>query len=874
MKKRIPTKKIVVTGDLAVVKLEVATAPTDSDPQAFPSRTGSSLLNWQTFGGVRSLTMAGGALLLAEFVKKATAAEVLCPERNQVLNNPGQYVHSLINLAPFPEKAKDKEKKVYRIAAFRGYRGPGAGSPRLLPVQNDDPDAGIVVLDDDYNGFHNSKTCQPLALKRGNPLVLLKTHRPLAQGDLWLQIQKDHAERTVVVMTANDLRRDGIKISRRLSWERTAQDLVRQLDSNPRLIAFNNCARVIVRIGVEGALLYSRNAGIVRAQLFYDPKLGEEDFRNQIPGEMTGLSCAFAAEIVAAMASGNLDGLNDGIRRGLQRTQRLWRLGFGTDEEGIDFPTAELFRSKDDEKRIRDVIVSVAGSWESLDADQWRILDDVTRAGLERSAYNYVIRGRDEELDKVPVGEFRNLRTVDRSEIESFRSIKNLIQEYLKSPADRPLSIAVFGTPGSGKSFGVTEVAESVAPGRLEKLEFNLSQFNSTDDLVAAFHRVRDIGLSGKMPFVFFDEFDSNFKRHLGWLKYFLAPMQDGKFRERESFHPIGRAIFVFAGGTCDTFQKFAGQACQAAPGENQGRTGDDSFEKAKGPDFLSRLRGYVDIKGPNPGGDEQDRLFMIRRALLLRFILQQNAPHLEVPEPVEETSGSDNKAQQEEKPRKKLAVDPGVLRAFIKVSRFEHGVRSISAIVEMSLLAGRTSYEQAALPSPEQLSLHVDPEEFNALVERDVLLGSAREALARAVHEKYRKDQKGKKSKDDPAMKPWTKLTEDLRESNRQQGDSIPAKLEAIGYDFVKVQNRKPEKVLFTDAQIEKMAELEHDRWNKERWAAGWKLGPRDPKNKQSPYLVAWEELPDDIKEYDRDAVRAIPEILARAGFEVYRVK
>ena len=74
-------------------------------------------------------------------------------------------------------------------------------------------------------------------------------------------------------------------------------------------------------------------------------------------------------------------------------------------------------------------------------------------------------------MNKVPSVRFGKLCTIDRTEVESFRSISNLMSEYLKSPNNsRPLSIAVFGSPGSGKSFVVTEIAESIAPGRVVKL--------------------------------------------------------------------------------------------------------------------------------------------------------------------------------------------------------------------------------------------------------------------------------------------------------------------------------------------------------------------------------------------------------------------
>ena len=95
----------------------------------------------------------------------------------------------------------------------------------------------------------------------------------------------------------------------------------------------------------------------------------------------------------------------------------------------------------------------------------WYIIKDKTSVNLAEISYNIVKYGEKSALKYIPIAQFGQLKTVDRAEIEAYRSIKNLITEYVSTKSVvRPLSIAVFGTPGSGKSFGVTEVASSIAP--------------------------------------------------------------------------------------------------------------------------------------------------------------------------------------------------------------------------------------------------------------------------------------------------------------------------------------------------------------------------------------------------------------------------
>ncbi len=166
--------------------------------------------------------------------------------------------------------------------------------------------------------------------------------------------------------------------------------------------------------------------------------------------------------------------------------------------------------------------------------------------------------------------------------------------------------------------------------------------------------------------------------------------MADGRFREGAGFHPLGRAIFVFAGGTSPSFDAFV-------------RFGDERLERsAKKPDFISRLRGYVNVTGPNRLGDD-DLAWPLRRALMLRSLVATRAPQMLRPDAL---TGE---------PR--LHIDDGLLRAFLLIGEYIHGARSMEAIVQMSSLAGKPRYERSSLPAAQQLAVHVDAAQFMALV-------------------------------------------------------------------------------------------------------------------------------------------------------------
>jgi ppGpp synthetase/RelA/SpoT-type nucleotidyltranferase len=147
------------------------------------------------------------------------------------------------------------------------------------------------------------------------------------------------------------------------------------------------------------------------------------------------------------------------------------------------------------------------------------------------------------------------------------------------------------------------------------------------------------------------------------------------------------------------------------------------------------------------------------------------------------------------------------------------------------------------------------------------------REQIGRAIHEGYRANQGGRKPPDDPAMAGWEDLPGDLRKSNREQADHIVSKLERLGWEIEAAESGSHSVNAFTAEEVELMAEWEHRRWNLERLMAGWTWGPeRDVVRKRTPYLAAWPELPDEVREYDREAVRAIPEHLSAVGLQIAR--
>ncbi len=161
----------------------------------------------------------------------------------------------------------------------------------------------------------------------------------------------------------------------------------------------------------------------------------------------------------------------------------------------------------------------------------------------------------------------------------------------------------------------------------------------------------------------------------------------------------------------------------------------------------------------------------------------------------------------------------------------------------------------------------------INEVCTRKMLLDEELDLIGRAIHRDFakRRIEEGR-PRTDPSVQPWEHLTPNLKDSNRQQADHIPVKLRAIGCFSSSVEHDEPAVKQFADKEIELLAQMEHSRWRAERLLDSWTQGPRDHERKTSLFLVDWQELPEDIKEYDQAAVRNIPHLLNLTGLKIYR--
>jgi hypothetical protein len=815
------------------------------------------------------------------------------------------------------DKKNEKEKSDVKEESSFDY-----SKIKVDEIQNPD----ILVFDDGGNNFRNDENAWNDLLYKGKELrniaqVILKTAYPLGHGNLFQSLTNDFRNTLTIVTSINEIRKEDVLISQGISWEQTALDLVSELKNNKSISQLLDCKRLIVNFQSEGALYIEMNdkneksdkSEILKCRLIFDPEHLEGDWTKsgKIEGDVFGLMSCFTAAVTYGIQEAfvkacieeksieekiNLESL---ITSGLSAMRRYKVVGHGKDVSNPAFPfesiCSEIIVPN---SQFASAFVPIAAQNKTTEGNlspYWTILEGNYKPTIGKkseplfdTAFRFALFG-DNELVNTPFLKINFLTTYDRREIEALHNIKNLITDYLsEEKPEKPLSLAVFGMPGSGKSFAVKQLAKSL---ELPILEFNLSQF-ADGELEGAFHLVRDKVLEGKPPIVFWDEFDSQAYK---WLQYLLAPMQDGKFQSGQIIHPIGKSIFIFAGGTSYTFESFGIQKPEKPDPSDILAVKDyevtlnsfNDFTLKKGPDFKSRLSGYLDIQGPNQL-EELDSVGKIKRDVKGNVIYNED----DIQYPVRRAlfiRGLCGKKGNEE-----LVIDHGLLHALIKTRKFTHGSRSLEKVLSYLKTKNSNKLQRSNLPTVSILNMLVD-NDFISLLNVDKFFEFQAFKIAPKIHQNWLKigDTQGWKLE---YHKDYNYLPAQMKEDNiaaarriQQVLDALKSKpnLKIVPKDEAEFYEKVEfEKIVADPKLMEKMAKEEHKGWVITKENTGWIFGkPRNDDKKIHNCIIGWDEektLEDGSKEVlsvkdknkDKDAIQNFVKVLKAAGFEIVKEK
>jgi voltage-gated potassium channel Kch len=158
-----------------------------------------------------------------------------------------------------------------------------------------------------------------------------------------------------------------------------------------------------------------------------------------------------------------------------------------------------------------------------------------------------------------------------------------------------------------------------------------------------------------------------------------------------------------------------------------------------------------------------------------------------------------------------------------------------------------------------------------------DLIRDDLIDRLARVLHDRYLLGRQSRgdlaSGRPDAAMVSWDELPERFRLANRSAAEDISRKLAVIGCVIAPRHPDHGQEVALSEADVDRLARMEHERWCHEHDRAGWRYAPlRDEARKLHPGLLSWEKLPEPMKMRNYDPVRELPSILGEAGFQIVR--
>ncbi|MCL2172955.1 MAG: ATP-binding protein [Candidatus Bathyarchaeota archaeon] len=722
----------------------------------------------------------GGAALLAKVLKNDPVTQhtklstVLKKSEEHLIGEIKKFRKEFFELEAYDiKKGTDQtpSKEYYAISKRLGAQEGGS----LFRSENEDrlDHESVIIWDEDLDknlkeSFDKLTDGQPILWASNKKLPNDKIFDKTGEG---LCLDPD---KTFMFIDVKVLRSVGAMISSRFSWERTTIDLLNELKNNEKIKHLYETKCILITFGEDGAVyIRKNNSGERIAKLTLNKGEIEGKICSNLPGEYDETFLLMAACLAKTKTGEEYMPLfrycienewyTPPMLSMLKSAERLRTIGYEIKEKS-DGKEEHKEYVTDFGKQLKDNILEVLNKTCEIDKQQpfdiplingaidkdWCIIlsHNKTNELIHDMAFKYV-SGDIAVIDGYPKLTIKDLTTVDRFEIEAYNNISNLIFDYYISDVNPekpapPLSLAVLGDPGSGKSFGVKQIAKGILEGKVALIEVNVSQFTGPSDLNATFHRARDEILRGKLPLVFFDEFDSNNGENpLGWLKSFLMPMQDGKFKDESGEHQLGKCVLVFAGGTIPRIDylskpketvKMLRKQVKDSEVENEIK----AIIDAKGPDFASRLKGTIYILGVNLNTESEqnsntslnnylsstpaitftreDVGRLMRRAIVLRNHCE------ECNYEIKETTEKD--------------VNNPVIHAMLHIQEYKHGVRSMRAVFDMipavkkEISPKKKKWVPISLPLDSQLNLHVNAQKFRKCYEEGLKVSNNQSSL------------------------------------------------------------------------------------------------------------------------------------------------
>ncbi|MCL1913096.1 MAG: RyR domain-containing protein [Eubacteriaceae bacterium] len=679
------------------------------------------------------------------------------------------------------------------------------------------------------------------SLRNKNVLwVVCETDLRLPSVNEW-----EFAKSCFLFIDASLLRKKGALVSHQASWERATADLVKNLKFSPNLKHLLQATGIIITFAEDGVLfLKCGEAKVKSAYLSLSHGNAEgylrTKFKRNADYTFAVMVAAAAKQLSILCSKEKIPNLPSILRVAKNLMINGYTLG--------DLQNCHLYN---DDYNSQEPESTFRISEENLsDPDNWRIIDNhIKESPIASKAMEFVHNGTN-EIKSLPRFEFGKFITFDRFEIEAYQNLYRLINNYVNTKDNKPLSIAVNGTPGTGRSFGIEQIVWNSFPSEeIEILEFSETKLAGLSDLNAAFQNIRELNLDGKLSLVFFEGFGAN---RCEWQECFDMPVREGIFVDGSGKHKLGKCIFVFID---DTSEGSEDNAKPTMPGSRE--EPECPFHLSR-PDFVSGLSGVVGIIDINPkvilhkehsveenenfsmsnAKTSGDRSYVLKRALILRSLCEEG----------------------------NYTIDPSVVWTMLHTSRYKHGVRSMRSVYEMCRIEkGRNP--SVFLPSETQLSLHVeDAAAFVSQVERMFHFNMLIDVLAQYSHEMYCDVYGGR---------PWNELSDEMKDSNKAQVTDIPSKLEFIGCDFDYQTMQRNAVERFNLDERDELAKAEHGRWMDEKRANDWTYAPeRDDAKKQNPLMVEWADLSDDERKKDYVVVENIIALLKRVDLDVYRIR